>query len=199
MRRVVVTGVGAVSALGPTAEAFRQALGEGRSGIRRLEGFDLDQLRFKTGAQVLGFDEEGHFDRKGRDLLDRFAQFLVVAAREAVRASGLHLEAELRDRTAVVTGSSTQEQAIHVDSAVGRTVPGEPPPGGPGDALRAGGVPSRMMVERDRHLDHPLEKVPVGRSVGHPTRLEHVVRFEPAAAIERFDELPPRVHGARVQ
>jgi nodulation protein E len=105
MRRVVVTGVGAVSALGPTAEAFRQALGEGRSGIRRLEGFDLDRLRFKTGAQVRGFDEEGYFDRKSRDLLDRFAQFLVVAAREAVRASGLDLEAELRDRTAVVTGS----------------------------------------------------------------------------------------------
>jgi nodulation protein E len=115
-RRVVVTGLGVVSALGLTADDFWTAMVEGRSGTQPLVGFDLDQLRFKTGAQVRGFDEESLFDRKSRDLLDRFAQFLVVAAREAVRASGLDPTGELRERTAVVTGSclggqSTEEKA----------------------------------------------------------------------------------------
>ena len=114
-RRVVVTGVGVVSSLGQTAGEFWNALTEGRCGIRPLEGFDPATLRFKSGAQVLDFDAEQQFDRKARELLDRFSQFLVVAAREAVKASGLPLEDGQRARTAVVTGSclggqSTQDE-----------------------------------------------------------------------------------------
>jgi nodulation protein E len=115
-RRVVVTGVGVVSSLGLTADEFWSALGEGRCGIRPLEGFDVDQLRFKNGAQVRGFEEERHFDRRSRDLLDRFAQLLIAATREAVESSRITWDDELRAKTAVVTGSSsggqaTQEQA----------------------------------------------------------------------------------------
>lgn len=104
-RRVVVTGVGVVSSLGQTSGEFWSALTEGRCGIRPLEGFDPSTLRFRNGAQVLGFDAEQQFDRKAREWLDRFAQFLLVAAREAVKASGLPLEDGMRERTAVVTGS----------------------------------------------------------------------------------------------
>ncbi|HEV8580772.1 MAG TPA: beta-ketoacyl-[acyl-carrier-protein] synthase family protein [Thermoanaerobaculia bacterium] len=116
MRRVVVTGLGAVSALGLTAGELWRALAEGRSGIQPIEGFDVSQLRFKNGAQVRGFAADQFFDRKACELLDRFAQLLVVATREAVRASGLVLDDELRSRTAVVTGSSlggqlTEERA----------------------------------------------------------------------------------------
>ncbi|HEY7214820.1 MAG TPA: beta-ketoacyl synthase N-terminal-like domain-containing protein, partial [Thermoanaerobaculia bacterium] len=73
MRRVVVTGLGAVSALGGSVDEFRKALEEGRSGIAPIEGFDVGQLRFKTGAQVRGFAADEFFDRKSCELLDRFA------------------------------------------------------------------------------------------------------------------------------
>jgi len=105
MRRVVVTGLGAVSALGLTVDELWRAMAEGRSGIGPIDGFDVSQLRFKNGAQVRGFEPERMFDRKARELLDRFAQLLLVATREAVRSSGLAWDDELRGRTAVVTGS----------------------------------------------------------------------------------------------
>jgi len=105
MRRVVVTGLGAVSALGLTADELWRALAAGRSGIAPIEGFDTAQLRFKTGAQVRGFEPEQMFDRKACELLDRFSQLLLAATREAVRSSGLAWDDELRGRTAVVTGS----------------------------------------------------------------------------------------------
>jgi nodulation protein E len=116
MRRVVVTGLGVVSALGLTADEFWSAMGEGRSGIGPIEGFDVGQLRFKSGAQVRGFAAEQRFDRKSCELLDRFSQLLIVATREAVSAAGLIWDDELRGRTAVVTGSSlggqlTEEKA----------------------------------------------------------------------------------------
>ncbi len=76
MRRVVVTGVGALSALGPTRREFWQALSEGRSGIRPLEGIPDAGLRFEHAAQVFGFEPadqlepvkvEGLAERRGRD------------------------------------------------------------------------------------------------------------------------------------
>ncbi len=105
MRRVVVTGLGVVSSLGLSVSEFWSGVGEGRCGIREIEGFDVDQLRFKSGAQVRGFEADQLFDRRGRDLLDRFAQLLIVATREAVGSSGLTFDDELRGRTAVVTGT----------------------------------------------------------------------------------------------
>lgn len=111
MRRVVVTGVGVVSSLGLTVREFWDALGEGRCGIRPLEGFDAAQLRFKNGAQIQGFEAERLFDRKSLDLLDRFSQVLLVATREAVEASGIVWDNGLRERTAVVTGSSMGGQS----------------------------------------------------------------------------------------
>ncbi len=105
MRRVVVTGLGAVSALGHSVDEFWGALTGGRSGVGPIEGFDTAQLRFKTGAQVRGFEADQLFDRKSCELLDRFAQLLIVATREAVRSSGIEWDDGLRGRTAVVTGS----------------------------------------------------------------------------------------------
>ncbi len=119
MRRVVVTGLGVVSSLGHSASEFWSGLGEGRCGIREIEGFELGQLRFKSGAQVRGFDSDQLFDRRGRDLLDRFAQFLIIATREAVSSARLTFDDELRGRTAVVTGSclggQLTEEKAYVD------------------------------------------------------------------------------------
>jgi nodulation protein E len=117
MRRVAVTGLGVISALGSTTEEFWTGLREGRSGIRPLEAPGLGQLRFSKAAQVRDFREEDYFDPRRAGLMDRFAQFAVVAAREAVADAGLRWTSSLRENAAVITGScvggqSTEEQGF---------------------------------------------------------------------------------------
>ncbi len=106
MRRVVVTGLGAISALGANREEFWRRLCAGESGIGPLEGFPTDGLSVKVAAQARGYDPRAHFDPKRLDLLDRFSQFALVAAREAVKDAGLGtpLGEDLGARTAVVLG-----------------------------------------------------------------------------------------------
>ena len=101
-RRVAVTGLGVVSALGPDCDSFWNAISNGRSGIRPLRCVEPGTLRFSNGAEVDGYDPEAHFEGKQLSYLDRFAQFGIVAAREALRDSGLTIQPE---RTAVITGS----------------------------------------------------------------------------------------------
>jgi nodulation protein E len=108
MPRVVVTGVGVVSALGPDRDAFWDALCQGRSGIGPIELPEgTPPLRFANAAQVHGFDPAAHFEHRRGEHLDRFAQFGVVAAREAVADAGVVFEGTLRDRTAIVTGRAS--------------------------------------------------------------------------------------------
>jgi nodulation protein E len=104
-RRVAVTGVGVVCAIGQNATETWAALSGGCSGIRHIESLDTSGLRFSNGADVRGFDPSAHFDSVRLDFLDRFAQFALVAAREAVADSGLRLTPELREHAAVYTGS----------------------------------------------------------------------------------------------
>ena len=104
-RRVVVTGIGAVSSAGLTAGEFWQTLTAGRSAIGPMRLVDTSLLRFTNGAEVHDFDPTRHFDARELDLLDRFAQFGVVAAREAARDAGLEWSAALRERAAIVTGN----------------------------------------------------------------------------------------------
>ncbi len=117
-RRVVVTGIGVVSALGLDARQFWQALSEGRSGIAPIQLVDTGTLRFSNGAEVRGFDPAQHFSPKELDLLDRFAQLGVAAAREAVRDAGLEWTPELRDRAAIVTGNCNGGQTTEDEGFV---------------------------------------------------------------------------------
>ena len=80
-RRVAVTGMGVISALGENTAEFWQALIEGRSGIRPIQAVDRTQFRFQNGAEVQNYNPSKYFDEKDQSLLDRFAQFAVVAAR----------------------------------------------------------------------------------------------------------------------
>ena len=116
--RVVVTGVGVVSALGHNVAEFWQNLSAGRSGIATLESVDRTQLRFQNGAEVRGFDALKHFEARDADLLDRFSQFAVVATREAVSDAGLEFTPELRERTAIVTGSCVGGQCTEDEGFV---------------------------------------------------------------------------------
>ncbi len=110
-RRVAVTGLGVISALGHDVPSFWNALCAGRPGIARIESVDMSALRFQNGAEVRNYDPAQHFERAQADLLDRFAQFALIAARQAVRDSGIDFTPELRQRTAIITGSSVGGQS----------------------------------------------------------------------------------------
>jgi nodulation protein E len=102
--RVVVTGLGAVTALGADRHGFWDSLREGRSGIGPLTQVDASRLQARNAAEVRGFDPALHFEGRETLWLDRFAQLAMVAAREAVADAGTEWTDELRERTAVVTG-----------------------------------------------------------------------------------------------
>ena len=105
MRRVVITGLGTISALGRNTAEFWQALCDGRSGIRPITSVDRTRLRFQNGAEIQGFVLEEHFEKKQADLLDRFAQLSLVTTREAMTDAAVTLTPELCEQTAIVTGS----------------------------------------------------------------------------------------------
>lgn len=105
MPRVVITGIGVVSPIGLTRDAFWRSLVAGQCGIRAIQSADFDQLRFKHAADVQGFVPEDHLAAKDISLMDRFAQFAVVAAKEAMAQSGLTLTPAMLEDGAVVTGS----------------------------------------------------------------------------------------------
>ena len=117
-RRVVVTGLGVISALGGTSGEFWQALQAGCSGIAPIEAVDRALLRFSNGAEVRNYSPARHFDEKEVGLLDRFAQFGAIAAREAVAAAGVEWTQELRESTAIVTGSCTGGQTTEDEGFV---------------------------------------------------------------------------------
>ncbi|KIQ68755.1 3-oxoacyl-(acyl-carrier-protein) synthase [Wenxinia marina DSM 24838] len=106
MKRVVITGAGTINALGPDVPSTLEAMREGRCGIGRLEIRDLDRLAVQIGAQVKGYDEAAHFSRQQLALCDRFTQFALIAARQAMAQSGLVVEGELETRMGVVLGTS---------------------------------------------------------------------------------------------
>ncbi len=105
MRRVVVTGIGVFASNGKNAESFFEALAQGRSAIRRIQQFDPAQLSVQIAAEIPGYDPLDYFPAKRLDLLDRFSQFALLAAKEAMDSSGIQLRDEERPRFGVVTGT----------------------------------------------------------------------------------------------
>ncbi|PIE07331.1 MAG: beta-ACP synthase [Rhodobacterales bacterium] len=106
MRRVVITGAGTVNALAMDVAGTMAAMREGRSGIGPLEFRDVEKLGVRIGAQIRGYRPEAHFTRSQLALSDRFTQFALLAAREAIGQSGLRFEGELAERSGVVLGNS---------------------------------------------------------------------------------------------
>jgi 3-oxoacyl-(acyl-carrier-protein) synthase len=110
MNRVAVTGLGIVCALGQsTCEVWRR-LEQGESAIAPLPDPGDPPYRFSKGALARAFDPLKHFEEKELNGLERFAQFVAVAAREAVRHSGLEFTGQLGPKTAIITGSSVGGQ-----------------------------------------------------------------------------------------
>src|ERR1051325_5546367 len=100
MRRVAITGLGTICALGRNTEEFARSLRDGRSGIGPIESTDTSQLRFQNGAEVKSYSHQPYFDDRRADFLDRFAQFAVIAAREAVCDAGIEWTPALRENAA---------------------------------------------------------------------------------------------------
>ncbi len=111
MRRVAITGMGAICALGRNVGDFGRALAEGRPGFGTIESADNSQLRFQNGAEVKGYSHTPYFEDRVADFIDRFAQFAVIAAREAVADSGVEWTPELRESAAIITGSCVGGQS----------------------------------------------------------------------------------------
>jgi nodulation protein E len=105
MRRVAITGLGVVSALGVGVEAFWDGLSAGRSGTRRVTLVDPGLLNTPIAAEVPDFDPERLLAGSSLDMLDRFSQLALVAGKEAVEDAGLVLSDEERDRTGVSIGT----------------------------------------------------------------------------------------------
>ncbi|MCQ0093214.1 beta-ketoacyl-[acyl-carrier-protein] synthase family protein [Roseovarius sp. M141] len=106
MKRVVITGAGTINALGKDVVTTLEAMREGRCGISNLEFRDVERLSIRIGGQVKEYDPESAFTRQQLALYDRFTQFTMVAARQAVAQSGLEFNDELSLRAGVILGNS---------------------------------------------------------------------------------------------
>ena len=104
-QRVVITGIGVISALGLNRQEFWASLIAGKSGIVEFEQPEYGPIRFRNAAVVQGYNAENYFPDKNISFMDRFAQFSVIAAREAVAQAAVEWTDDLRERTAIVTGS----------------------------------------------------------------------------------------------
>lgn len=104
-RRVVITGLGAVTPLGHTAQVSFAAARQGACGVDKITAFDVSDHKVKLAAEAKNLRVEEHLDKKEARKLDRFTQFALIAAQEAMQDSGLKLEQEDRARIGVSVSS----------------------------------------------------------------------------------------------
>jgi 3-oxoacyl-[acyl-carrier-protein] synthase II len=104
--RVVITGTGAITSLGHSTRETWEALKAGRSGVRRIQTFDPTGNPSQVASEVVDFKPETRLDRKEARRMSRFIQFAMVAAREAVDASGLEVNEQNRDDVGVLVASA---------------------------------------------------------------------------------------------
>ncbi|MBV6439681.1 MAG: beta-ketoacyl-[acyl-carrier-protein] synthase II [Haliscomenobacteraceae bacterium CHB4] len=127
MKRVVVTGIGAITPLGNNIPAFLEGLQKGVSGANLITLFDASLFKTQFACEVKNFNPEEHFDRREARRIDRFTQFGMVAATEALQDSGLDLDSVDKDRVGViwaagVGGMTTLEKEIE-DHILGNGIP----------------------------------------------------------------------------
>jgi 3-oxoacyl-[acyl-carrier-protein] synthase II len=104
-RRVVVTGMGALTAIGNSLQDYWSGLLAGRSGAAPITRFDAERFKTRFACEIKGYDGEMIFGSKEARKMDAYTQYAVVAADEAVRDAGLNLERVDRDRAGVIWGS----------------------------------------------------------------------------------------------
>lgn len=105
MKRVVVTGVGAITPIGNNCNEFWSSIKAGKCGIDKVTAFDVENFKCQIAGEVKDFNPEEYIDKKEARKMDRYTQFAVIAADEAVKNSGLNMEEEDKWRIGVITGS----------------------------------------------------------------------------------------------
>ncbi|TRO67452.1 beta-ketoacyl-ACP synthase II [Christiangramia sabulilitoris] len=105
LKRVVVTGLGALTPIGNNLEEYWDGLKNGKSGSAPITYFDTEKFKTKFACELKNFNPLDHFDRKEARKLDRFAQYAMVAADEAIEDSGLDLDAVDKYRVGVIWGA----------------------------------------------------------------------------------------------
>lgn len=111
-RRVVVTGLGAVTPIGNTVEEFWQNIKDGTVGIGEITRFDAADYKVKLDAEVKNFDATQRMDKKAAKRMERFSQYAVAAAKEALEDSGICMEKEDAFRAGVIVGSGIGSLSI---------------------------------------------------------------------------------------
>ncbi|MBR99304.1 MAG: beta-ketoacyl-[acyl-carrier-protein] synthase II [Flavobacteriaceae bacterium] len=104
-RRVVVTGLGALTPIGNNISSFWEGLISGRSGAAPITYFDVSKFKTQFACELKNFDPLDHFDRKEARKYDRFAQYALVSTKEAIEDSKLDLEKIDKDRVGVIWGA----------------------------------------------------------------------------------------------
>ncbi len=104
-KRVVVTGIGAITPIGNTVEDFWSSLKEGKSGVGMITQFDADEYPVKIAAEVKDYVAKERLDRKEAKRQERFSQFACVAAEEAIKMSGIEVTEDNCERIGVFIGS----------------------------------------------------------------------------------------------
>ncbi len=104
-RRVVITGLGAITPIGNSAEEFWSGIKEGKCGIDKITAFDTTNFKVKLAAEVKNYNPEEYFERHEARRLDKYSQFAMIASREAWKDSKLNKEIENMERVGVIIGS----------------------------------------------------------------------------------------------
>lgn len=105
LKRVVITGLGALTPLGNTATEFWNNLIAGVSGANPISHFDASKFKTQFACELKEFDPLDHFDRKEARKLDPYAQYAMVSVDEALRDTGVDIDSLNKDRVGVIWGS----------------------------------------------------------------------------------------------
>ena len=104
-RRVVITGLGALTPIGNNTEEFWNGIKEGKCGVDEIKSFDITDFKVKLAAELKEYNPEDYFDKREAKRLDKFSQYAMIAAKEAWKDSGLDKENENMERVGIIIGS----------------------------------------------------------------------------------------------
>ena len=119
LRRVVITGLGALTPIGNTLQAYWEGLVSGQSGAVPISRFDASKFKTRFACEVKGFDAEQFMDRKEARKMDSYAQYAVVLADEAIKDSGLEMQKVDKDHIGVIWGSGIGGLKTFQDECIG--------------------------------------------------------------------------------
>lgn len=104
-RRVVITGIGAITPIGKDSESFWNGIKSGENGIDQISLFNTENFKVKMAAEVKDFNPSDHIDKKEAKRMDRYTQFAVIAADESIKDSNLNLDEMNKERIGIMFGS----------------------------------------------------------------------------------------------